>query len=134
MLPIALATHEYGWMADGHRTFEFCRIAVSQISPAVTVPVLNAAAGDVGSGPLHLRHDRADRIRFVPVVAVEQSDDFAVRERDTLVERIADTKIGLTDPERDTVLVLSQYIQGCIGGPAVDYDMLDAGQILAENA
>jgi hypothetical protein len=105
-----------------------------QKGPAVTVPVLKGATGDVGIGPLHLCHDSMDGSGFVPVVAVEHTDYFAAGQGDALVESIADATIRLADPEGDIVFAGAQYIDGTILGTAVDDDVLESWKVLRQYA
>ncbi len=67
------------------------------------------------------------------IVAVQISEDLRRAQRKPLVERVGLAEIWLAHPTGEPPLVASQDGHGPIAAPAVDHDVLEAGQLLVEN-
>src|SRR5258708_2766458 len=74
-----------------------------------------------------------ERARQIEVIAVNKAEDVAGRLRDTLVNCMDLTPIFLADPERESIFIATNDLEGFIGATTVDNDVLEIGIILIEN-
>jgi glycosyltransferase involved in cell wall biosynthesis len=106
---------------------------IAEVRPALSIED-DVTEDEIGAGGVEAAHSDLHLVRRQPVIAVDELDQIPGRERDPLVEGIADAEVRLADPVVLRAQPRAEQLDRAVIGAAVDDHVLEVGERLRADA